>query len=91
MYFSITSITSRTFVFIYVSIKMIDILIIIIATVSGHVKLVIGLTHAGGGMFNLLMTDVLDLVEVTVVAPLGVSDHSLLSVATTMAQTVINL
>ena len=37
------------------------------ATVSGCDQLVVGSTHAHGGTFNLLMTDVPDLVRVAVV------------------------
>ena len=44
-----------------------------------------------GGSLDLLMTDVPDLVQVTVVAPLGRSDRSLLSTAISMAQAVHNL
>ena len=61
------------------------------ATVSGCDQLVIGPTHARGGTFNLLMTDVPDLVRVTVVEPLGSPDHSLLSIAISMAQAILNL
>ena len=35
--------------------------------------------HARGGTLDLLMTDVPDLVRVSVVAPIGNSDHSSLS------------
>ena len=45
------------------------------ATVSGCDQLVIGPIHARGGTLDLLMTDVPDLVRVTVVAPIGNSDH----------------
>ena len=41
--------------------------------------------------FNLLMTDVHDLVRVAVVAPIGNSDHSSLSAVISMAQAVPNL
>ena len=51
----------------------------------------IGPTHARGGTLDLLMTDVPDLVWVTVVAPLGRSDHSSLSIAISMAQAIPNL
>ena len=61
------------------------------ATVSGCDQLVIGQTHARGGTLDLLMTDVPDLVRVAIVAPLGSSDHSTLSIANTMAQTIPNL
>ena len=50
------------------------------ATVSGCDLLVIGKTHAHGGTLDLLMTDVPDLVLMAVVAPLGSSDHSSLSI-----------
>ena len=43
---------------------------------SGCYQLVVGPTHARGGTFDLLMTDVPDLVRVAVVAPIGNSDHS---------------
>ena len=46
------------------------------ATISGCDQLVIGPTHARGGTLDLLITDVHDLVQVTVVGPLGSSDHS---------------
>ena len=45
------------------------------ATVSGCDQLVVGLTHACGVTLDLLMTDVPDLVWVSVVAPIGNSDH----------------
>ena len=45
-------------------------------TVSGCYQLVVGLTHAHGGILDLLMTDVPDLIWVAVVAPIGNSDHS---------------
>ena len=48
-------------------------------------------THARGGTLDLLMTDVPDLVWVAVVAPLGRSDHSSLSIAISMAQAILNL
>ena len=51
----------------------------------------IGPTHARGGTLDPLMTDVLDLVWVAVVAPLGSSDHSSLSIAISMAQAIHNL
>ena len=41
------------------------------ATVSGCDQLVVGPTHARGGTFDLLMTDVPDLVQVFVVPPIG--------------------
>ena len=46
------------------------------ATVSGYDQLVVGPTHARGGILYLLMTDVPDLIQVAVVAPIGNSDHS---------------
>ena len=42
-------------------------------------------------MLDLLMTDVPDLIRVAVVALIGNSDHSLLSVVISMAQAVPNL
>ena len=60
-------------------------------TVSGCHRLVISPTHACGGTLDLLMTDVPDLVRVVVVAPLGRSDHSSLSIAISMAYAVPNL
>ena len=44
--------------------------------VSGCDQLVVGPSHAHGGTLDLLMTDVPDLVQVAVVAPIGNSDHS---------------
>ena len=61
------------------------------ATVSGCDQLVIGPTHACGGTLDLLKTDVPDLVRGAVVAPLGRSDHSSLSIAISMAQAIPNL
>ena len=61
------------------------------ATLSGCDQLVIGPTHASGGTLDLLMTDVPDLLRVAVVAPLGRSDHSSLSIAISMAQAIPNL
>ena len=61
------------------------------ATVSGCDQLVIGPTHACGGTLDLLMTDVPDIGRVAVVAPLGRSDHSSLSIAISMAQAIPNL
>ena len=48
-------------------------------------------THARGGTLDLLMTDVSDLVQVAVVAPIGNSDHSSLLAFISMAQAVPNL
>ena len=49
------------------------------ATVSSCDQLVVGPTHAGGGILDLLMTDVPDLIQVAIVAPTSNSDHSSLS------------
>ena len=54
-------------------------------------QLVVGPTHARGGILDLLMTDVPYLVRVAVVAPIGNSDHSSLSPVISMAQAVPNL
>ena len=62
-----------------------------IATVSGCDQLVVGPTHARGGILDLLMTDVPDLIRVAVVAPIGNSDHSSLSAVISTAQAVPNL
>ena len=56
------------------------------ATVSGCDQLVVGPIT-----LDLLMTDVPDLVRVSVVAPIGNSDHSSLSAVISMAQSVPNL
>ena len=56
------------------------------ATVSGCDQLVVGPTHARGGILDLLMTDVPDLIRVAVVAPIGNSDHSSLSAVISTAQ-----
>ena len=61
------------------------------ATVSGCDQLVVSPTHARGGTLDLLMTDVPDLVWVSVVAPIGNSDHSFLSAVISMDQAVPNL
>ena len=61
------------------------------ATVSCCNQLVVGATHARGGTFDLLMTDVNDQVLVSVVAPIGNSDHSSLLAVISMAQAVPNL
>ena len=60
-------------------------------TVSGCDQLVVGPTHVRGGTLELLMTDVSDLVRVSVVAPIGNSDHSSLSAVISMTQAVRNL
>ena len=61
------------------------------ATISGCDQLVVGPTHARGGTLDLLMTDVPDVVQVAVVAPIGNSDHSSLSAVISMVQAVPNL
>ena len=61
------------------------------ATVSGCYQLVVGPTHTRGGILDLLMTEVPDLIRVAVVAPIGNSDHSFLSAVISMAQAVPNL
>ena len=61
-----------------------------LTTVSGCDQLVIGPT-ARGGTLDLLMTDVLDLVRVSVIASIGNSDHSSLSAVISMSQAVPNL
>ena len=61
------------------------------ATVSGCDQLVVRLTHAHCGTLELLITDVPDLVWVSVVALIGNSDHSSLLVVISMAQVVPNL
>ena len=61
------------------------------ATVSGFDQLAICPTHTRGGTLDILMTDVLDLVLVDVVAPIGNSDHSSVSAAISIAQAVPNL
>ena len=61
------------------------------ATVSGCDHLVVVSTHARDGTFDLLMTDVSDLVRVAVVASISNSDHSSLSAVISMAQAVPNL
>ena len=55
------------------------------ATVSGCDQLAIGPTHAREGTIDLLMTDISDL------APLGRYEHSLLSIAISMAPAIPNL
>ena len=61
------------------------------ATVPRCDQLIVGPTHASGGTLDLLMTDVCDRVRVSVVAPVGNSDHSPLSAVISMAQAVPNL
>ena len=58
------------------------------ATVSGCDQLVVCPTYACGGTLDLLMTDVPDLVQVAVIAPIG---NSSLSTVISMDQTVSNL
>ena len=60
-------------------------------TLSDCDLLVVGPTHARGGTLDLLMTDVPDLVRVSVVAPIGNSDHSTLSAIISIARAVPNL
>ena len=48
-------------------------------------------THARGGTLDLMMTDVPDLVQVAVLAPIGNTDHSSLLAVILMAQAVPNL
>ena len=55
------------------------------ATVFGCDQLVVGQIHARGGTLDL-MTDVPELVRVSVIAPIGNSDHSSLSAVISMAQ-----
>ena len=59
-------------------------------TVSECDQLVVGPIHSRGGTLDLLMTDIPDLVQVAVVAPLGNSDHSSLSVVISLIQAVPN-
>ena len=61
------------------------------ASVSGCDQLVVGPTYSRGETLDLLMTDVPDLVWVSVVASMGNSDHSSLSAMISMAQAVPNL
>ena len=60
------------------------------ATVSGCDQLAVGPTHARGGILDLLMTDIPELVRVAVVPPLGNTDHSSLLAVILMAHDVIN-
>ena len=60
-------------------------------TVSGSDQLVVGPTHASSGTLNPWMVDVLDLVCVTIVAPIDTSEHSSLSAVILMAHSVPNL
>ena len=61
------------------------------STVSGCDQLFVGPTDARGGTLDLLKTDVPDLIQVSVVAPIGNSDHCSLSAVISMAQAVPNL
>ena len=61
------------------------------ATVSGCDQLVVGPIHVSGGILDLLMTDVPDIIRVAIVAPFGNSDHSSLSAVISTAQAVPNL
>ena len=60
-------------------------------TVSCCDQLVVGPTHARGGILDILMTDVPDLIRVAVVAPIGNSEHSSLSAVISTAQALPNL
>ena len=55
---------------------------------SGCDQLVRGPTHAFGGALDLLFTDVPELTHVSVVAPIGGSDHSTLSIKLNIRQHV---
>ena len=61
------------------------------ATVSGCDQLIVCPTNARGGILDLLMTDVPDVIRVAVVAPIGNSDLSSLSAVISTAQAVPNL
>ena len=61
------------------------------ATVSCCDQLVVGPTDARGGTLYILMTDVPDLVWISVVAPIGNPDHSSLSAVISMAREGPNL
>lgn len=56
------------------------------ADISGCEQMVTGPTHLLGGTLDLLLTDVPDLVNVSVKAPIGGSDHSSLSIVVTTNQ-----
>ena len=60
-------------------------------TVCGCDQLVVGQTHARGGTLDLIITDIPHLVRVAVVAPIGNSDHTALSVGISVTQAVPNL
>ena len=57
---------------------------------SGCDQLVVSPTHARSGIPDLLMTDVPDLIQVAVVAPIGNSDHSSHSAVNSTAQDISN-
>ena len=61
------------------------------ASVSGCDQLVVGQTHARGGILDLLMTDVPDLIHFGVVASIGNSDQSSPSAVISTAHAVPNL
>ena len=58
------------------------------STQAGCDQLVRGPTHVRGGVLDLLMTDVPDLVTVSVSSPIGGSDHSSLSVRVNVRQRI---
>ena len=62
-----------------------------IATLSGSDQLVVRPSHVCAGALDLLMTDVPDIVQVAVVAPIGNSDYSSLPPVISMAQAVPNV
>ena len=53
--------------------------------------MIVDQTHASGETLDLLMTDVPDLVRVSVAAPIGNSDYSSLLAVILMTQAVSNL
>ena len=59
--------------------------------VSGCDQLVVGLTHARGGILDLRATYIPDKLSVAIVAPINNADHSSLSEANSMAHAVLNL
>ena len=58
---------------------------------TGRDQLLVCQTHARDETVDLLITDVIDLDRVAVVAPIGNSDHSVLSAVISMARAVPNL
>ena len=62
-----------------------------LTTVSGCDQLVVSLTHARRGTLDLLMTDIPDRVQATLIAHIANSNHSSLSVVISIAQAVPNL